>query len=114
LTIISPASCVLCYRRVIRDLSCFPTRRSSDLLHGLGGRQSRTVIIFDDVADLLSDVFDHLDVREKGPELLGGFAPGFVGGSDVQDRKSTRLNSSHVSISYAVFCLKKKNNSMAC
>src|SRR5699024_11369199 len=27
----------------------------------------------------------------------------------VGDRKSTRLNSSHVSISYAVFCLKKKN-----
>src|SRR5437868_9861591 len=27
-----------------------------------------------------------------------------------QDRKSTRLNSSHVSISYAVFCLKKKRN----
>src|SRR5699024_11478737 len=28
--------------------------------------------------------------------------------SAIQDRKSTRLNSSHVSISYAVFCLKKK------
>src|SRR5690348_18011787 len=28
---------------------------------------------------------------------------------DVKDRKSTRLNSSHPSISYAVFCLKKKN-----
>ena len=28
----------------------------------------------------------------------------------VTDRKSTRLNSSHVVISYAVFCLKKKNN----
>src|SRR5690625_6777811 len=27
----------------------------------------------------------------------------------AQDRKSTRLNSSHVAISYAVFCLKKKN-----
>src|SRR5207249_1008224 len=27
---------------------------------------------------------------------------------DLEDRKSTRLNSSHVSISYAVFCLKKK------
>src|SRR5437667_3719561 len=26
-----------------------------------------------------------------------------------QDRKSTRLNSSHITISYAVFCLKKKN-----
>src|SRR5688572_32391676 len=29
---------------------------------------------------------------------------------DEQDRKSTRLNSSHSQISYAVFCLKKKNN----
>src|SRR5699024_11724533 len=29
--------------------------------------------------------------------------------SDEEDRKSTRLNSSHVSISYAVFCLKKKS-----
>src|SRR5699024_12852382 len=28
----------------------------------------------------------------------------------MEDRKSTRLNSSHVSISYAVFCLKKKKN----
>src|SRR5207253_4730805 len=28
--------------------------------------------------------------------------------SDARDRKSTRLNSSHVAISYAVFCLKKK------
>src|SRR5690625_6578263 len=29
-----------------------------------------------------------------------------------RDRKSTRLNSSHVAISYAVFCLQKKNNSL--
>src|SRR5699024_12135735 len=29
-----------------------------------------------------------------------------------QDRKSTRLNSSHVSISYALFCLKKKSNTI--
>src|SRR3989442_3889870 len=31
---------------------------------------------------------------------------------DVGDRKSTRLNSSHVRISYAVFCLKKKKNTI--
>src|SRR5439155_8012701 len=31
-----------------------------------------------------------------------------TGRRDVRDRKSTRLNSSHVAISYAVFCLKKK------
>src|SRR2546430_11366697 len=30
--------------------------------------------------------------------------------SQVEDRKSTRLNSSHSQISYAVFCLKKKTN----
>src|SRR5690606_40607146 len=39
-----------------------------------------------------------------------------VGGGIVADRKSTRLNSSHVKISYAVFCLKKKqgqNQTMA-
>src|SRR5688572_31834903 len=33
-----------------------------------------------------------------------------VGGGDVGDRKSTRLNSSHSQISYAVFCLKKKKS----
>src|SRR5437868_7683194 len=31
---------------------------------------------------------------------------------NTEDRKSTRLNSSHVSISYAVFCLKKKNTNI--
>src|SRR5437773_11703565 len=42
--------------------------------------------------------------------LRAGFRPnGEVRGvADRQDRKSTRLNSSHITISYAVFCLKKK------
>src|SRR5690625_6694823 len=31
---------------------------------------------------------------------------------EIKDRKSTRLNSSHVANSYAVFCLKKKNNTI--
>src|SRR5690606_40182802 len=35
--------------------------------------------------------------------------PVFNGVATALDRKSTRLNSSHVKISYAVFCLKKKN-----
>src|SRR2546426_7137955 len=35
---------------------------------------------------------------------------GYAGGYGVGDRKSTRLNSSHLVISYAVFCLKKKKN----
>src|SRR2546422_7186280 len=37
---------------------------------------------------------------------------GGAGGSPTQDRKSTRLNSSHGYISYAVFCLKKKKKNL--
>src|SRR5438477_5271761 len=36
--------------------------------------------------------------------------PVYMSPEQAQDRKSTRLNSSHMSISYAVFCLKKKSN----
>src|SRR4051794_41454444 len=49
-----------------------------------------------------------------GPAALHGSVPAqrhvvVPGESCAADRKSTRLNSSHPSISYAVFCLKKKN-----
>src|SRR5690349_24099825 len=42
--------------------------------------------------------------RDRGPERT----PAVCRGKHAPDRKSTRLNSSHVEISYAVFCLKKK------
>src|SRR3712207_8636005 len=41
-------------------------------------------------------------------EVGGLVGPGDAAGLPGQDRKSTRLNSSHANISYAVFCLKKK------
>src|SRR2546429_6673890 len=41
---------------------------------------------------------------------LDAFAEGIQGGRHNIDRKSTRLNSSHGYISYAVFCLRQKNN----
>src|SRR3989442_2583683 len=41
-------------------------------------------------------------------ELINNIAKGLGGLSVFADRKSTRLNSSHVRISYAVFCLQKK------
>src|SRR5438045_5485750 len=44
--------------------------------------------------------------------LLNPFARIPVCGLIAQDRKSTRLNSSHLGISYAVFCLKKKKKKM--
>src|SRR5690606_39965592 len=51
---------------------------------------------------------------ELGGALVGAGNPGLLStgpcpGGGGGDRKSTRLNSSHVKISYAVFCLKKKN-----
>src|SRR5438067_7990602 len=51
---------------------------------------------------------DMVDVDRR---LLDGLLPHLAAQPNqaTLDRKSTRLNSSHVSISYAVFCLKKKN-----
>src|SRR5258708_20372235 len=45
---------------------------------------------------------------EAGPSLAASSRLISVAGSVSRDRKSTRLNSSHQIISYAVFCLKKK------
>src|SRR5438876_2380683 len=72
-------------------------------------------ILFDDftyfglifVADLAHDLFEQvLDGHKAGDSAEFIDRDGHV----VSDRKSTRLNSSHPSISYAVFCLKKKKN----
>src|SRR5256885_13109717 len=47
-----------------------------------------------------------LDVERQGAKRAGVAV--FVCGEAAEDRKSTRLNSSHLVISYAVFCLQKK------
>src|SRR5690625_3345876 len=75
------------------------------------------------ITSRLTSAFNESFEGEIHVERLGGFLPFhaelyrvdlFAPGSDpdpvlqVEDRKSTRLNSSHVAISYAVFCLKKK------
>src|SRR2546427_5534996 len=52
-----------------------------------------------------------VEVAQVGLEHLGRVALGVQG--DEEDRKSTRLNSSHSQISYAVFCLKKKKRTNA-
>src|SRR5437899_8191008 len=43
-------------------------------------------------------------------ELVSDFGFDRLEGQGLKDRKSTRLNSSHLGISYAVFCLKKKSS----
>src|SRR3712207_7434014 len=58
------------------------------------------------------DIFLHHKPRAAAQSepfpLSDGVKPVAQMGSDPLDRKSTRLNSSHANISYAVFCLKKK------
>src|SRR5699024_12652864 len=95
--------CLLCRRRSPfsshpppRHLHSFPTRRSSDL----GG--------------LVDEVLFHQ--RAGNGQLPVIFISLFAGNSlqnALEDRKSTRLNSSHVSISYAVFCLKKNTDRLS-
>src|SRR5207245_8834002 len=75
-----------------RHLHSFPTRRSSDLSRRRTRRPARTRTRWR---------------RRRAPRL--GTPAGR--GTRRPDRKSTRLNSSHGSISYAVFCLKKKKKS---
>src|SRR5690606_40177117 len=97
------------YRLAHRDPHSFPTRRSSDLIrvHGKGEAvqlgQTRLVVV---------GVLGHLDL-DAGDAVVQLERTGAVHVAVQirirrQDRKSTRLNSSHVKISYAVFCLKKK------
>src|SRR5438105_7575900 len=72
----------------------------SDALAKLDGKVVRGEVVYED------------GPTGKAAEFSGetevSFGP--AGDFDAQDRKSTRLNSSHEWISYAVFCLKKKKN----
>src|SRR3712207_8536349 len=56
---------------------------------------------------LIQNPEDRRDAARSYIEEVGGALHGFWYGFG-KDRKSTRLNSSHANISYAVFCLKKK------
>src|SRR5687768_18192651 len=58
----------------------------------------------------LPQILRLIELRSLGGDLGLGAADLEVFAEDFQDRKSTRLNSSHGYISYAVFCLKKKKN----
>src|SRR5690606_42056116 len=97
-----------------RYLHSFPTRRSSDLKTGRKvGNDS--LYYFDNVPDCESEGFirfyDQANdlvgmLNSEGeiqiPAIYNGL--GRVKNGMIPDRKSTRLNSSHVKISYAVFC----------
>src|SRR5690606_41627997 len=108
-----PASHLLAQHRAhARALDSFPTRRSSDL---------KTIAEFMELGWLDRGPGDIFRLHRHRDDLIGreGWQDKSVDNllaaieakrepDAARDRKSTRLNSSHVKISYAVFCLKKK------
>src|SRR5699024_11850490 len=96
-----------------RDPHSFPTRRSSDLLSVLaalaaavGGPLVKLNGTIARLSAMLEHVLHRLDMLEGEDRNL---RRKWEETQCQLDRKSTRLNSSHVSISYAVFCSKKKS-----
>src|SRR5690606_40349884 len=91
------------------DLPSFPTRRSSDLVPKVSSASRSPLTLETPLRDsawcrpgsISSDSSSSTDWLRLLPVRRSGC-------QGVSDRKSTRLNSSHVKISYAVFCLKKK------
>src|SRR5690348_18160700 len=95
---------------MLRSLHSFPTRRSSDLTLSIAGPALAKDLGLDAVT--MGYVFSAFGWSYVIGQLPGGWLLDRFGSKLVYfgsiDRKSTRLNSSHPSTSYAVFCLKKK------
>src|SRR5207249_12253578 len=96
-----------CYAKH-RDLHSFPTRRSSDLTLLPSDRGKPQDCSCSGVLDRVFFI-EHVQLHDVEGRRVSPLSKGLQCRCAYQpDRKSTRLNSSHVSISYAVFCLKKK------
>src|SRR5438034_8766449 len=81
--------------------------RSSDLLLQAATRRE-TAEIDRREAETLDELFDECGRFGMVPRDEDHATPSVLHRPFIEDRKSTRLNSSHTVISYAVFCLKKK------
>src|SRR3712207_9484006 len=87
-----------------RDLHSSPTRRSPDLRFLDKLADNRLIAIGQDASS------DERVIEVTHEALIRGWPRLHEWIYEDRDRKSTRLNSSHANISYAVFCLKKKKN----
>src|SRR5438094_7248851 len=75
------------------------------LFRSLDDKQS---IVFGQLRTEVISLLDRPRISIQDESLLAVITRNPFGNDTVEDRKSTRLNSSHRTISYAVFCLKKK------
>src|SRR5947209_17304807 len=92
-----------------RDLHSFPTRRSSDLAqHNVETALERWVEKAIAPNAIVATKYQGRGAS-TGVKMTRPLCP-YPQIAKYRDRKSTRLNSSHANISYAVFCLKKKKH----
>src|SRR2546427_3499046 len=96
-----PRSTLFPYTTLFRSVNDVASDGQGDRTRDAGTHYGKP----DRAADFASHGFDNRGQRHRGDVLI------VEANDDVaRDRKSTRLNSSHSQISYAVFCLKKKKN----
>src|SRR5690606_41519048 len=106
----TPPACSHSEPADLKQLPAFPTRRSSDLCSIQTDLARPSIAPYTATKGGLRNLTRAMTAEWAGDGLqINGLAPGYVRTEMTQDRKSTRLNSSHVKISYAVFCLKKKS-----
>src|SRR5207248_11276428 len=92
------------------DLHSFPTRRSSDLpVAGLEARhECRPAIRQEKLVQIRSPALSSGEPRDLAVRRVDDHV---LAAAEAARSEEPRLNSSHRTITYAVFCLKKKNNS---
>src|SRR3712207_8516725 len=84
----------------LKDLHLRLPRNALIVITGLSG-SGKSSLAFDTI---------YAEGQRRYVESLSAYARQFLG--QMEDRKSTRLNSSHANISYAVFCLKNNRQSL--
>src|SRR5690606_39419142 len=104
-----PAELISWSLQVRRDNSTTYSVRGSYRYEYGGESYTSDAISFYSGNDNIGDYWQQLFNRVKADNQRGDLQV-WVNPDNPRDRKSTRLNSSHVKISYAVFCLKKKKN----
>src|SRR5690606_41725366 len=107
--------CLFCLSSsTLHDLHSFPTRRSSDLFDSEAPQGVTFEVVSNDTG--FSPLIAHIKNGGRpckqvkvasAPADTQKLVHSLTSKPKEKDRKSTRLNSSHVKISYAVFCLKK-------
>src|SRR2546421_4471982 len=92
---------------LLRELAPVPKRPAASRIRTSRPRSASSRATASPTTPAPTTITSALSIRRQCSGLP---PPGGVAAHALRDRKSTRLNSSHDQISYAVFCLKKKKN----